>query len=125
MLQKFLGEEVSFTQLLHVIQKSDPLLAGELMKAVKFDPSASVDPFSQARLEHHIFSQSRRRPAFGAPGSGPGHDTPANGSVFANVYDLQPKPKEEVHGKPKIYTVITYASIIFGLILLLFFIFGK
>jgi hypothetical protein len=126
MLQKYLGEEVSFIQLLHVIQKSDPILAGEIMKAIKFDPSASVDPFSQARLEHHIFSQSRRKPSsFGVPGGGLGDNGPANGTVFANVYDLQPKPKEEVHGKPKIYTVIAYASIVFGLILLLFFLFGK
>src|SRR4029434_3003570 len=72
MLKKFFGDELSFTELIHVIQKTDPILASELMKSIRFDPHASVDPFSQARLEHHIFSTPRPPTpagAFGGPGS--------------------------------------------------------
>jgi hypothetical protein len=111
-LQRFMGEELSFTQLIHVIKKTDPHLASELLRNVQFDPTANVDLYSQAKLEHHIFSQSRKKAV-------------GDESVFANVYDLQEKQKREVPGKPKLYTFITYAAIAFGVLLLILFLLGK
>gem|GEM_PF-2568615 len=126
MLKRFFGEEISFTELIHVIQKSDPILASEIMKSIKFDPQAAVDPFSQARLEHHIFSKSRRRPGAGGFGTGGENASPNNGgAVLANAFDLQQKEKREVTGKAKLYTFITYTAIVFGVLLLLFFLLGK
>ncbi|MFO1518164.1 MAG: hypothetical protein U1F57_00645 [bacterium] len=122
LLQSYFGEDITFIQLLHVIQKADPVLASELLRNVQFDPSANVDPYSQARLEHHIFSRSRPRPTTPLPTSA---GDSQNGAIFANVYDLQDKQKRDVKGKPKLYTLISYTVIIFGVLLLIFYLLNK
>lgn len=116
-----MGEEISFTQLLHVIQKSDPILASELLKNVKFDPTSNTNLYDQAKLEHHIFSKSRRQP--GMMGSGAGTSSPeTHNPVFAgNVYELHDKQSREVPGKAKLYTVLTYASIVGAIVFTLYF----
>lgn len=125
LLRQFLGEELTFTQLIHVINQSDPALASELLKNVKFDPSANVNLYDQAKLEHHIFSKSRRRPSMAS--AGPDGSLPAEGGPLfdGNAYDLFEKQKREVPGKPKIYTALAYALILSGLFFLFYFLFSK
>jgi hypothetical protein len=120
LLEKHLGEEISFLQLLHVIQKSDPALASEILRNVKFDPMANVDPYSQARVEHHIFSQARKRAQEQAA-----QQTAQNANVFGNVYDLQEKQKRDVTGKPKLYTFLVYSVIVVAIALTLYFLITK
>lgn len=123
LLKQFMGEEISFIQLIHVINQSDPTLASELLKNIKFDPTANTNLYDQARLEHHIFSKSRKRP--GIMGAGPDAQPPENtGPLFdGNAYNLFDKQYREVPGKVKIYTILTYAGILAGLFFLFYFIF--
>lgn len=123
LMQQFLGEELAFIQLVHVLQKNDPALASEILKNVKFDPAANVDPYSQARLEHHIFSASRKRRLEEEMlhNMNPSDALP----VFANPYELQPKFYQRFIGGPRFYTLITYAGAVIGFLLLMFLIFGR
>lgn len=110
MLQDFMGNELDFIKLVHLIGIADPGYASEILKNVKFNASAHVDPFSQARLEHHIFSQSKRKE--------PGENT----GVFADPFKLQEKPKLEFFGaNAKLYTLIGYLAAGFAILLLLFY----
>lgn len=123
LLKQFMGEEISFVQLIHVINQSDPALASELLKNVRFDPSANVNLYDQAKLEHHIFSKSKRRP--GMMGTGPESNPPQDtGPLFdGNAYNLFDKQYRDVPGKVQIYTILTYAGILAGLFFLFYFIF--
>ena len=120
LLKQHLGEEITLLQLLHVIQKADPALASEILRNVKFDPMANVDPYSQARVEHHIFSQSRKRAQEQAA-----KQAAQNAAVFGNVYDLQEKQKREVTGKPRLYTFLVYSVIMVAIALTLYFLITK
>lgn len=110
MLQDFMGNQLDFIKLVHLIGIADPGYASEILKNVKFNASANIDPFSQARLEHHIFSQSKRKE--------PGENT----GVFADPFKLQEKPKLEFFGaNAKLYTLIGYLAAGFAILLLLFY----
>ncbi|MBL7684864.1 MAG: hypothetical protein JNK65_02385 [Deltaproteobacteria bacterium] len=120
MLQKFMGDELNFTRLIHVLQKTDPALASSLYKNVQFDATGGIDLFSQARLEHHIFSKSRKSSESSSLSSNTLH-----GNIPANTLELENKQKEERLGPPKLYTLFAYALIIFGLLMLFYFLFRK
>lgn len=121
LLKQYFGEEITFTQLIHVIHQSDPLLASELLKNVKFDPSSTINLYDQAKLEHHIFSNSKRRPSVIIPG--PDLSSPENaGALFdGNAYNLFDKQKRDVFGKVKLYTFLTYAGLLVGVFFLFYF----
>ncbi len=110
LFQKFMGNEITFVQLLHVIGQTDPAYASEILKHVKFDPTANVDAYSQARLEHLIFSKSREKKETKSP-------------TLSPIPVLEEKQKREVFGKPKLYTLLTYLLILFGLFLILWWVF--
>lgn len=122
LLKQFLGEEITFTQLIHVINRSDPLLASELLKNVKFDHSSNINLYDQAKLEHHIFSNSRKKA--GVPLGTEAGLLGGTGPLFdGNAYDLFEKQKREVPGKPKLYTFLTYAGLLAGIFFLFYFLF--
>lgn len=123
LLKQFLGEEISFTQLIHVIEQSDPMLALELLKNVKFDPTANTNLYDQARLEHHIFSKSRKHPPMTGTGAEAGLPASTGPLFDGNAYNLFDKQYREVPGKVKIYTILSYAGILAGLFFLFYFIF--
>ncbi len=122
-LKQFMGEEISFTQLIHVIEQTDPVLASELLRNVKFDPTSNVNLYDQAKLEHHIFSKSKRRP--GMMGAGTESSPPQNtGPLFdGNAYNLFDKQYRDVPGKVQIYTILTYGAILVGIFFLFYFLF--
>ncbi len=122
LMKQFMGEELAFVELLHVIKKADPVLASELFKNVQFDATANVDAYSQARLEHQLFAPARRRRA-----EEEAMQRFASGAenVPANVYELQPRPKQRFWGSPRFYTFLSYVLVGGGLLLALLFFFTK
>jgi len=107
LLENHFGEDLNYKQMAHLLEKTNPALASEILKDVQFDPSANVDLYSQARLEHGIFSKSKRENEEGK-------------NAFVPGYELQQKMKRNFLGKVKLYTAISYGV---GILLFLFFIF--
>ncbi len=108
LLEKHFGENLNYKELAHLLEKTSPALASEVLKDVQFDPSSNVDLYSQARLEHSIFSKSKRENEEGK-------------NAFAPGYDLQEKIKRRFIGKAKLYTAISYVAGILFLLFLIFF----
>jgi hypothetical protein len=114
-LQKFFGEELSYLELAHVTERLYNMASGA-EKNVIFNPKATTDLYSQARLERSLLA-SRKDPKSGkSPGStldaelASQSSTGQNG-LFANVYE-QLGLRERYRGRPRLYTFIAYSVIL-------------
>jgi len=108
LLEGHFGESLDYKELAHLLEKTSPVLASEVLKDVQFDPSSNVDLYSQARLEHSIFSKSKRENEEGK-------------NAFVPGYTIEEKIKRRFIGKAKLYTAISYGAGILFLLFLIFF----
>ncbi len=116
MLQKYLGDELSYLKLAHIAEKiSQGAQADAAGKNVTFNPKGSIDLFSQARLERSLLN-SRKENLKGSEQAGVesglgGLGTYGKDGFFANTYEWLGL-RERYRGKPKLYTLIAYLTII-------------
>ncbi len=110
-LAQIFGEELTYLLMRHMGEEAMPQLLGA-EKNVVFNAKASVDPYSQARLEHALFATRPQKSGSASLDTGVSQNLPgpAPTGVFANVYELLGLRQRFV-GNPKLYTWIAYLGI--------------
>jgi hypothetical protein len=107
-LAQIFGEELTYLLMRHAGEEVLPQSTG-IEKHVVYNAKASVDPYSQARLEHALFA-SRLASAENKLGDAPKREIiplPEPTGVFANVYELLGLRKR-FEENPKLYTFVAY-----------------
>lgn len=107
-LAQIFGEELTYLLMRHAGEETLPMSTGA-EKNVVYNPKASVDLYSQARLEAALFA-TRLGKGEKTPGTEAGPERfppPAPTGVFANVYELLGL-RRRFEENPKLYTWVAY-----------------